>query len=101
MGSSSSDSPSLSQRGGTDRLRPPESVRYLSLLCSALRRLWRLALVGIRPVAFWVAVMLPLVYLPPLYGFGTGWYMPLLVELILLHVLSIFLGHGHTPFWSS
>ncbi|MBV0902267.1 hypothetical protein KTS37_10750 [Halomicroarcula salina] len=61
---------------------------------------WGLALLAVRPVAFWGAVVLPLVYLPALYGVGAVGYRPLLLELLALHVASILLGHGHSPFWT-
>ncbi|MDS0220195.1 hypothetical protein NDI54_02395 [Haloarcula sp. S1AR25-5A] len=100
MGSSSGDNPQIPHRGDADRLRPTNTGRYLDILAFAGRGLWTLTLAGIRPFAFWGAVLLPLVYLPSLYGVGTGQDTALFVELAVWHVASIVLGHGHTPFWS-
>ncbi|KAA9399466.1 hypothetical protein Har1130_14970 [Haloarcula sp. CBA1130] len=98
MGSSSSDSPPLSH--DTDRLRPTDLSRFLDTLAFAVRGVWTVTLGGIRPFAFWGAVVLPLLYLPSLYGVGTGQDTSLFIELIAWHVASIVLGHGHTPVWS-
>lgn len=100
MGSSSGDSPSLPHQSDADRLRPTDAGRYLDTLVFAVRGVWTVTLAGIRPVAFWGAVLLPLCYLPSLYGVGTGQDTALFVELVAWHVAAIVFGHGHTPFWS-
>ena len=100
MGSSSSDNPPLPHQGDTDRLRPTDAGRYLDTLVFAVRGVWTVTLFGVRPFAFWGAVLLPLLYLPSLYGVGTGQDTALFLELVAWHVASIVLGHGHTPFWS-
>ncbi|WP_336329492.1 hypothetical protein [Haloarcula sp. CGMCC 1.2071] len=100
MGSSSGDNPPLPHQSDTDRLRPSDTGRYLDALAFAVRGLWTVTLAGIRPFAFWGAVLLPLLYLPSLYGVGTGQDTVLFIELVVWHVASIVLGHGHTPFWS-
>lgn len=100
MGSSSSDSPPLPHQGDADRLRLTDPSRYLNTLAFAARGVWTVTLVSVRPFAFWGAVLLPLLYLPSLYGIGTGQDTALVIELVAWHVASIVLGHGYTPFWS-
>lgn len=100
VGSSSSDNPPLPHRSDTDGLRQTDLGRYLDTLAFAVRGAWTVTLLGIRPFAFWGAVLLPLLYLPSLYGVGTGQDTALFIELVVWHVASIVLGHGHTPFWS-
>lgn len=100
MGPSSSDSPPLPHRGDTTGLRPRDTGRYLELLVVVGRGFLTVTLAGVRPFAFWGAVLLPLLYLPSLYGLGTGQDTALFVELVGWHVGAIVLGHGHTPFWS-
>jgi len=100
VGSSSSDSPPLPHRSDTDSVRLTDAGRYLEALVFAVRGVWTVTVVGVRPFAFWGAVLLPLLYLPSLYGVGTGQDTVLFVELVAWHVAAIVLGHGHTPFWS-
>ncbi|AUG48745.1 hypothetical protein BVU17_14870 [Haloarcula taiwanensis] len=100
MGSSNSDNPSLPRQSDTDSLGATDAGRYLDTLAFAARGVWTVTLAGVRPVAFWSAVVLPLCYLPSLYGVGTGQDTGLFVELVAWHVAAILLGHGHTPFWS-
>lgn len=100
MGSSSSDSPPLPHQSDTDRPRLTDLGRYRDTLAFAVRGVWTVILVGVRPFAFWGAVLLPLLYLPLLYGVGTGQDTALVIELVVWHVASIVLGHEHTPFWS-
>jgi hypothetical protein len=99
VGPSSSDSPPLPHRNDSDRLGLADASRYRDTLAFAARGLWTVTLGGIRPFAFWGAVLLPLLYLPSLYGVGTGQDTALFVELVAWHVAAIVLGHGHTPFW--
>lgn len=100
MGPSSSDGPPISHRGTGSSFRPTDTGRYGELLLAVVRGLWTVTLAGVRPFAFWGAVVLPLLYLPSLYGVGTGQDTALFMELITWHVATIILGHGHTPFWS-
>jgi hypothetical protein len=100
VGSSSGDSPPLPHRSDADRLRLTDLGQYLDTLVFAARGVWTVTLVGVRPFAFWGAVLLPLLYLPSLYGIGTGQNTALFLDLVVWHVASIVLGHGHTPFWS-
>ena len=100
VGSASSDSSPLPHRSDTDRLRLTALGRYLGALAFAVRGVWTVTLVGVRPFAFWGAVLLPLLYLPSLYDIGTGQNTALFRNLVVWHVASIVLGHGHTPFWS-
>lgn len=98
MGPSSSDGPPVSHGSDADGLRPTNGGRYVALFLAAVRGLWAVVLAGVRPVAFWGAVVLPLLYLPSLYGFGQG--AEPFVELVAVHAVTIVFGHGHTPFWS-
>lgn len=100
MDQSSSDGRSLPAPGGTGR--PNRSASAVAVRAAVVAARWGcgLALLAVRPVAFWGAVILPLVYLPALYGVGAVGYRPLLLELLALHAASILLGHGHSPFWS-
>lgn len=100
MDQSSSDGRTLPAPGGTGRPNRSASAAALRAVVVAARWGWGLALFAVRPVAFWGAVVLPLVYLPALYGVGAVGYRPLLLELLALHVVSILLGHGHSPFWT-
>ncbi|NLV13065.1 hypothetical protein GOC77_07225 [Haloarcula argentinensis] len=100
VGSSSGDSPPLPHQSDADRLRPTDRSPYLDTLVFAVRGAWTVTLTSVRPFAFWAAVMLPLLYLPLLYGVGTGQDTALFLELVAWHMASIILGHGHTPFWS-
>lgn len=79
--------------GGTDgdRERSPGTVD--AAVDAALQR----AVDGVRAVAFWSAVTLPLAYVPVLrMGDVSGQPGPFLA-LLLLHVVSLLLGHEHSP----
>lgn len=67
-------------RGVVDRLR-----RLSTVLASALRA-----------TAFWVAVALPLVYLPLLIVDG-AWTTTLVSGLLVVHVVSVLVGKGYDP----
>lgn len=52
--------------------------------------------VYVRALAFWAAVVLPVVYLPPLLaGPGSTTEVSVLGALIGVHVAAIFLGHDY------
>jgi hypothetical protein len=54
------------------------------------------AIAGVRAVAFWAAVLLPLAYLPAAYGllgFANGWST---LALIAAHAACVVVGHEHT-----
>lgn len=61
-------------------------------LPSALRH----ALVALRAVAFWTAILLPVLYLPPLLvGHPLVVDPPMLGTLLGVNVGAIVVGHGH------
>ena len=52
-------------------------------------------LAPVRFVGFWLAVALPLVYLPLLAGGLSGWQTTTFVGLFTLNVLSLIVGHNY------
>lgn len=52
-------------------------------------------LVPVRFVGFWLAVVLPLVYLPLLVGGLAAPETTVFVVLLALNILSLFAGHGY------
>lgn len=52
-------------------------------------------LTPVRFVGFWLAVVLPLIYLPLLVGGLSATETTLFVVLLALNVLSLFAGHGY------
>lgn len=46
-------------------------------------------------VGFWLAVALPLVYLPLLVGGLSGWQATTFVVLFALNVFALIVGHGY------
>ena len=73
----------------TDRSRPREAV-------GRLRRLSTVLATALRGVAFWIAVVLPVVYLPLLFVDG-GRTASLVSGLLAVHVLSVLVGKGYDP----
>jgi hypothetical protein len=56
-----------------------------------------LCLVALRGVAFWTAVMLPIVYLPLLVASSFTTLNPLYAfSLVGIHVVALLVGHRHT-----
>ncbi len=50
---------------------------------------------AVEPVAFWASVLLPLGYVPLLFGGFTDGQVELFLALVGLHVASLVIGHGH------
>jgi hypothetical protein len=72
-----------------------QSPRLGSLPASALANLSTLASKTARALAFWLAVVFPLAYLPLLPGgIGSGELLPFLA-LLAGNVLALTLGHDH------
>ncbi len=46
-------------------------------------------------VSFWLSVSLPLVYVPLLINGLQGNVLPLFSGLLVLHAITLYLGHGH------
>lgn len=58
-------------------------------------RFRRLTMGGIRAVAFWATVMLPVAYVPAMYGvagFDTAWSV---LALLATHMACVVIGHEH------
>lgn len=55
----------------------------------------RVAFKPMQFVAFWAAILLPLVYLPMLYGGLNGHQQATFVALLGANLLSFVVGHGH------
>lgn len=73
-------------------MRPPVVIAYVDRLPSALRRFF----VVVRGLAFWTAILLPMLYLPPLLlGHPTIVDPPVLGTLLGVNVGAIVVGHGH------
>lgn len=51
---------------------------------------------ALRATAFWVAVVLPAVYLPLLFV-GDPWAVSLVSLLLAVHVATVLVGAGHEP----
>ena len=61
------------------------------------RNHWQAIGRGLRAVAFWIAVVLPLAYLPVLYGAISLPGLESLFVLLVVHVGCVIVGHNHTP----
>lgn len=65
-----------------------------SLASRALARLWRSALAGVATTCFWLAVALPVAYVP-LLGVGLlAGERRALLGMLLVHAVALYLGHG-------
>lgn len=61
-----------------------------------LRSLGGRALAGVRRLAFWTAVVLPVLYVPPLIaGPDSPGQLAALAALVAVHVVAILVGHDH------
>lgn len=59
-------------------------------------RALELGLVALQVVAFWLAVLLPAVYLPVLAAAGVGVVDPMpALSLVGLHLVALLVGHRH------
>jgi len=73
--------------------------RGVSRSRAAIGRLRRLpALVGtvLRATAFWLAVVLPAIYLPLLLV-ERAWAITLVSTMLVVHILAVVVGSGHEP----
>ena len=52
---------------------------------------------GLRRLAFWAAVVLPLAYLPLLSNPVDGQQLLVLVALVAVNVVCLLVGHDHSP----
>lgn len=64
-----------------------------SSLVVSLHRVGRRLAARLQAVAFWTAICLPLAYVPLFVGDTAG--TELIVGVVVLHVLSVLLGHFH------
>ena len=67
------------------------------------RRVIGLCIAALEVVAFWLAVLLPALYLPVLAAAGVGVIDPApVLSLIGLHLVALVVGHRHAPIsgWS-
>lgn len=76
--------------------------RFHSTIHSPLRigaaiseRCRRLTVEGLRALAFWAAVFLPLAYLPALYGVGVFDGTGSILALLVIHMACVVIGHEH------
>jgi hypothetical protein len=79
-----------SRNAGSSPVRDvPADVGSLS---NALRRS---VLAPVRFLAFWTAVLLPLAYLPLVYGGLQGGESTVLLSLVVVNALALVVGHGY------
>lgn len=90
-------------------LQPPSPLTVLSVAATrtvppaiqpAAESVVRRSLASVRVFAFWTAILLPLVYLPALFGGGSDTLglvgQPLVVlGLLALNLLAFLVGHDH------
>jgi hypothetical protein len=55
----------------------------------------RLVATPVRFVAFWLAIALPFLYVPLLYGGLTGEQTTVFGSLLALNAVALLVGHGH------
>jgi hypothetical protein len=80
---------SETETGRHERSRPDETAGRLERLSTVL-------VSALRGTAFWVAVVLPVVYLPLLFVDGE-WPTSLVSGLLAVHVLSVLVGKEYDP----
>jgi hypothetical protein len=69
----------------------PDDTASLSRLYSSCRR-------SLERLAFWVAVLFPVFYLPLVVAAAVGVIHPLIVfNVIAVHVVALVIGHRHAP----
>ena len=61
------------------------------------RNHWQAIGYKLQAVAFWIAVVLPLAYLPVLYGAISLPGLESLFVLLVVHVGCVIVGHDHSP----
>ncbi|WP_152040934.1 hypothetical protein [Salinigranum salinum] len=72
-----------------------QSPRLRRVGTTALETLSTLATATVRTLAFWLAVVLPLAYLPLLAGGITGGELVPFVALLAANVVALLLGHDY------
>lgn len=80
----------MSSKTSSSMVRAP--IRIGTALSTELRRR---AIAGVRAVAFWAAIVLPIAYLPAAYGamgFDGAWST---IALITAHIVCAVIGHEH------
>lgn len=74
----------------------PSTVRKPTRIGTTLStRFRRLTVGGVRAAAFWAAILLPVAYVPAVYGVGAfdgAWST---LALLVVHMLCVVIGHGH------
>lgn len=74
----------------------PSSVRTPIRIGSTLsNRFRRLTVGGVRAAAFWAAVLLPVAYIPGVYGVGGFDGSWTLLALLAVHIACVVIGHEH------
>jgi len=63
---------------------------------SRVRSLRNWITTGLRAVAFWLAILLPVVYLPLLFV-ETAWTISLVSVLLVSHIVAVFAGADYDP----
>lgn len=58
-------------------------------------RFRQLTVTGVRAVAFWAAVAMPIAYVPALYGVGGFESTWSLLALLAIHIACVVIGHEH------
>ena len=67
-------------------------IRIGATLSSQFRRL---TVSGVRAVAFWAAIFLPVAYIPAVYGVGPFEGATATLTVLLAHIACVVVGHGH------
>jgi hypothetical protein len=73
-----------------------ESPRLPGVGTNPLASLARFAATTVQAVAFWLAVVLPLAYLPLVAGGVTAGELVPFVALLAVNVVALMVGHDHT-----
>lgn len=76
----------------TSSTRLPTPAEHGTAIAAACGRH---AVAGVRAVAFWAAVALPLAYVPAAYGVAPFETAGSPLVLVAVHVACFLLGHGH------
>ena len=76
----------------TSSTRLPTPARHGTAIAAAC---WRHAAAGVRAVAFWAAVALPLAYVPAAYGVAPFEATGSSIALVAVHLACFLIGHDH------
>jgi hypothetical protein len=79
----------------TDALRTLATTTPTAALRHGLGTVAAGATESVRTVAFWLAAVLPLAYLPLVLGDLVGQYAGAFAGLLALHVVTLLVGHGY------